>query len=71
LVDAMDRLDRMMAELDDAVARLDERTAPRPGRDPAPPVERRRARWYWTMPASTAPPAPAERADVAEVSPPP
>jgi hypothetical protein len=65
LVEAMDRLDRLVAELDDAIARLDERAPV-----PAPASDRVRARWYWTLPASTVPAADQEP-EVAEVSPPP
>ena len=67
----MDRLDRLMAELDDAVARLDMRTAPAVRTELAPPREQTRARWYWTMPASTAPRAPSELAELAEATGPP
>jgi hypothetical protein len=67
----MDRLDRLMAELDDAVARLDVR-APGSGPDqPVPAAPRARVRWYWTMPATTVPPAPEADRDVADASPPP
>ena len=68
LVAAMDRLDRLMAELDGAVARLDARTerravtSPEPG--PAPGLESPRARWYWIVPASAAPPPPGKLAEV-------
>jgi hypothetical protein len=66
----MDRLDRLMAELDDAVARLDARTerppaaSPEPAAQPAPPPDAPRARWYWTVSASSAPPSPGELAEV-------
>jgi hypothetical protein len=65
----MDRLDRLMAELDGAVARLDARavpaamTMPEPLPEPAPTAAPR-ARWYWTAPASAAPPRPGELAQV-------
>ena len=64
----MDRLDRLMAELDTAVARLDARAVPpataestpeRPPTSAAP-----RARWYWTTSASAAPPPPGDLAEV-------
>lgn len=63
----MDRLDRLMAELDGAVERLDARavppavTIPEPTPEPAPAP---RARWYWTIPASAAQPPPGELAEV-------
>jgi hypothetical protein len=81
LATAIDRLDRLVEELDRAVARLDahaERrvvpdaetdptrdTTPEPTREPTPP----RAGWYWTLPASSAPPAPAGAGDLAETVP--
>jgi hypothetical protein len=61
----MDRLDRLMAELDGAVERLDARTEQpavalpeptTPGQ--APGLDAPRARWYWTVAASAAPPPP-------------
>ena len=64
----MDRLDRLMAELDGAVARLDARTVPpavtMPGPNREPATATPRARWYWTTPASAAPPPPGELAEV-------
>lgn len=70
LVAAMDRLDRLMAELDGAVARLDARTErpavalPDPAPQQAPSADTPRARWYWTVSASAAPPSPGELAEV-------
>ena len=66
----MDRIDRLMAELDDAVARLDAQTfrpavrVPDPTAEQAPAREAPRPRWYWTTPASAAPPPPEELAEV-------
>lgn len=66
----MDRLDRLMAELDGAVARLDARTerrpvaSPEPAPEQAPGLDAPRARWYWTVAASAAPPAPGALAEV-------
>jgi len=65
----MDRLDRLMAELDGAVERLDARTVPPAVTTPEPtpepaPTAAPRARWYWTTPASAAPPPPGELAEV-------
>jgi hypothetical protein len=75
LVVAMSRLDRLLAELDDAVERLDEHplapTEPADPVQPAPAPERARARWYWTMPATTVPPAPSDVVDLTEVPTPP
>ena len=65
----MDRLDRLMAELDGAVARLDARTE-RPaapsseGPAPGAALDSPRARWYWSVPASDAPPSPRQLAEV-------
>jgi hypothetical protein len=67
----MDRLDQLMAELDAAVARLDDLAAQQSFRrpPPAPPadpprlprlLEPSRVRWYWTTETETAPPSPAE-----------
>jgi hypothetical protein len=71
VVAAMARLDRLAAELDDAVARLDARApAAAQGEQPLHP----RARWYWTAPASAAPPVPSAPTDegaLAEASGPP
>jgi hypothetical protein len=48
VVAAMERLDRLAAELDDAIARLDEALPDATAREPSPG---RRARWYWTAAA--------------------
>ena len=66
----MNRLDRLMAELDDAVARLDARTPrpavtrPEPTPGPAPSADAPRARWYWIVSAAAAPPSPTELTEV-------
>ena len=66
----MDRLDRLMAELDGAVARLDARTErpaaalPEPTPQQTPAADAPRARWYWTVSASSAPPSPGQLAEV-------
>ena len=39
--------------------------------EPVPAPERARARWYWTMPATTVPPAPSDVVDLTEVPTPP
>jgi hypothetical protein len=69
LVVAMSRLDRLLAELDDAVERLDEH--PLAPTEPEPAPDRARARWYWTMPATAVPPAPSDVVDLTEVPTPP
>jgi hypothetical protein len=69
VVAAMDRLDRLVAELDDAVARLDGRAPASVGAGPSPSP---RARWYWTAAAAPpAPPVPADARAFADASGPP
>jgi hypothetical protein len=76
----MDRLDELMAELDAAVARLDDLAAQESFRPPAlppdeaPPPRRPRllepsqVRWYWTTDPTKAPAPPAEVTETAAPS---